>query len=201
VKQTAVVAVVMLLSGIVLAFGEQSRDELYQELSDSLDRAEAAVADQVWGEERISQDQLDKLESLNLQIRGSLYSDLIDRSDLLLLLAREQTLLQPDPGVLEVREELLLRDSRQEGRNRSRNSAREKVLRAGLTTTFASFAAAFTLWGLGELQDRRYFESTTSKDATLHRRLFQVFSIGSVVAATVGVVGAGVSVTLYAGSR
>ena len=35
----------------------------------------------------------------------------------------------------------------------------------------------------------------------LRRRLFQVFSIGSMVGATIGVVGAGVSATLCAGTR
>jgi hypothetical protein len=95
----------------------------------------------------------------------------------------------------------MLRDSRQDARNLERGAARDKVLRASFNTTLVSFAAAFAFWGLGELQDRRYFESTTIEGATLHRRLFQIFSIGSLVGATVGVIGAGVTVTLYAGAR
>ena len=67
--------------------------------------------------------------------------------------------------------------------------------------TLISFASAFTLWGLAELQDRRYFQATSIEEASLHRRLFQVFSVGSMVGATIGVVGAGVSATLYAGTR
>jgi hypothetical protein len=195
-------ALLILSCGVVLAFGEDSRDELYEELSTSLAQAEALVAGMALQDEAaLTVEQLEALRYLNRQIRGSLYSDLIDRSDLLLLLAREQMLLRRDPQELQARLEGMLRDSRQDARNLERDSARDKVLRASFNTTLVSFAAAFAFWGLGELQDRRYFESTTIEGATLHRRLFQIFSIGSLVGATVGAVGAGVTVTLYAGAR
>ena len=90
---------------------------------------------------------------------------------------------------------------REDARNLRRSEARNKVLRTCFNTTLISFASAFTLWGLGELQDRRYFQATTIEEGTLRRRLFQVFSIGSMVGAAVGAVSAGVSVTLYAGAR
>ena len=189
-------SLLILSCAVVLAFGEDSRDELYEELSTSLAQAEALVAGMALQDEAaLTVEQLEALRYLNRQIRGSLYSDLIDRSDLLLLLAREQMLLRW------ARLEGMLRDSRQDARNLERGSARDKVLRASFNTTLVSFAAAFAFWGLGELQDRRYFESTTIEEATLHRRLFQIFSIGSLVGATVGVIGAGVTVTLYAGAR
>ncbi len=195
-------ALLILSCAVVLAFGEDLRDELYEELSTSLAQAEALVAGMALQDEAaLTVEQLEALRYLNRQIRGSLYSDLIDRSDLLLLLTREQILLRRDPQELQARLEGMLRDSRQDARNLERDSARDKVLRASFNTTLVSFAAAFAFWGLGELQDRRYFESTTIEGATLHRRLFQIFSIGSLVGATVGVIGAGVTVTLYAGAR
>jgi hypothetical protein len=202
VKRIPALALLILGFGIVLAFGEDSPDVLYEELSASLARAEAQIAGvALRGGASITEEQLQALRSLNRQIRGSLYSDLIDRSDLLLLLAQEQVLFHQDPQELQARLEGMLRDSREEGRERIRSTGREKRMRACFNTTLVSFAAAFTLWGLGELQDRRYFESTTIDEARLHRRLFQVFSVGSLVGATVGVVSAGVTVTLYAGVR
>lgn len=201
-KRIPALALLILSCAVVLAFGEDSRDELYEELSTSLAQAEALVAGMALQDEAaLTVEQLEALRYLNRQIRGSLYSDLIDRSDLLLLLTREQILLRRDPQELQARLEGMLRDSRQDARNLERDSARDKVLRASFNTTLVSFAAAFAFWGLGELQDRRYFESTTIEGATLHRRLFQIFSIGSLVGATVGVIGAGVTVTLYAGAR
>jgi hypothetical protein len=139
------------------------------------------------------------LRFLNRQIRGSLYSDLIDRSDLLVLLIQEQMLLHQVPQQLRV--EGMLRARRQDARNLKRSAAREKLQRISVNMTLISFASAFTLWGLGELQDQRYFQATTIEEATLRRRLFQIFSIGSMVGTTVGVISAGVSVTLYAGAR
>jgi len=202
VKRIPALALLILSCAVVLAFGEDLRDELYEELSTSLAQAEALVAGMALQDEAaLTVEQLEALRYLNRQIRGSLYSDLIDRSDLLLLLTREQILLRRDPQELQARLEGMLRDSRQDARNLERDSARDKVLRASFNTTLVSFAAAFAFWGLGELQDRRYFESTTIEGATLHRRLFQIFSIGSLVGATVGVIGAGVTVTLYAGAR
>jgi hypothetical protein len=202
VKRIPALALLILSCAVVLAFGEDSRDELYEELSTSLAQAEALVVGMALQDEAaLTVEQLEALRYLNRQIRGSLYSDLIDRSDLLLLLTREQILLRRDPQELQARLEGMLRDSRQDARNLERDSARDKVLRASFNTTLVSFAAAFAFWGLGELQDRRYFESTTIEGATLHRRLFQIFSIGSLVGATVGVIGAGVTVTLYAGAR
>jgi hypothetical protein len=100
-----------------------------------------------------------------------------------------------------VRLQGILRDSGEDAQNLKRSAARDKRLRACFNTTLISFAAAFTFWGLGELQDRRYFESTAIDEAALRRRLFQIFSIGSLVGATIGVVSAGVTVALYAGAR
>lgn len=197
-KRILAIGFLVLSGGIILSFGEDARDELYEELSTNLAQAEALVAGMALQEEAsMTVVQLEALQSLNRQIRGSLYSDLIDRSDLLLLFFQEQMLFHQDPQELQARAEGLLRDSRQD----ARSAARDKVLRTSFSTTLVSFAAAFTLWGLGELQDRRYFESSTIEEATLHRRLFLICSIGSLVGATVGVASAGVSVTLYAGAR
>jgi hypothetical protein len=202
VKRILAIGFLVLSGGIVLGFGEDARDELYEELSTDLEQAEALMADMALQDEAaVTVQQLEALQSLNLQIRGSLYSDLMDRSDLLLLLTQEQMLMHQDQQELQARVEGLLHDSRQEARNRQRSAARDKVLRTSFNTTLVSFAAAFTFWGLGELQDKRYFESTTTEEATLRRRLFQIFSIGSMVGATVGVISAGVSVTLYVSAR
>jgi len=202
VPAIAVIASLILICGISLVFGQEQRDELYEELSTSLEQAEALVAGMaLQGEPSLTVEQLEHLRTLNRQIRGSLYSDLIDRSDLLLLLAHEQMLFQQDHQALQARLEGLLRESEQDARNLKRSAARDKVLRTSFNTTLVSFALAFTFWGLGEWQDRRYFESTTIEGATLHRRLFQIFSIGSIFGATAGAVGAGVTVTLYAGAR
>jgi hypothetical protein len=202
VRRLLALLVLIFSSGIVLTHGEEPRDELYRELSTSLTQAEATIAGITLEDDRaITEEQLEALRSLNAQIRGSLYSDLIDRSDLLVLISREQMLLHRDPQQLQVRVEGMLRDSRQEARNMKRSAARDKLMRASFTTTLISFASAFTFWGLGELQDLRYFQATTIEEATLRRRLFQIFSIGSMVGATVGVIGAGVSVTLYASAR
>ena len=200
-------AVLIFSCGTVLIHGddprdELSRDELYRELSVSLTQAEALMAGMALEDEKaITEEQLEALRSLNRQIRGSLYSDLIDRSDLLVLLTQEQMLLHRDPQQLQARVEGMLRDSRQDEQNTRRSTAWGKVMRASFNTMLISFASAFTLWGLGELQDLRYFQATTIEEATLRRRLFQIFSIGSIAGATVGVISAGVSVTLYAGAR
>jgi hypothetical protein len=200
VKRILVLALVMLGCGAVLTFGEDPQDELYEELSASLARAEAQMADMtLQGEASITEEQLEALRFLNRQIRGSLYIDLIDRSDLLVLLIQEQMLLHQDPQQLRV--EGMLRASRQDARNLKRSAAREKLQRTSVNMTLISFASAFTLWGLGELQDQRYFQANTIEEATLRRRLFQIFSIGSMVGTTVGVISAGVSVILYAGAR
>jgi hypothetical protein len=199
---TLVVALVILSWGAVLGFAEDPQDALYQELSTSLARAEAQIAGMTLkGDATITEEQLQALMSLNLQIRGSLYSDLIDRSDLLVLLTQEQMLLHQDPQQLQARVEEMLRGSQQDERNLKRSAARDKVLRISFNTTLISFISAFSLWGLGELQDLRYFQATTIEEATLRRRLFQVFSIGSIVGATIGVVSAGVSATLYTKTR
>jgi hypothetical protein len=202
VKRILAVALLILSGGIGLVFGEDPRDELYEELSTSLAQAEALVAGLALQDEAsVTVEQLEALQALNRQIRGSLYSDLIDRSDLLLLLTREQILFRRDSQAVKARLEEMLRDSREEARSRKQSAVRDKVLRTSLNITLVSFTAAFALWGLGELQDQRYFESTTSDEAALSRRLFQIFSIGSLVGVTVGGVSAGVSVALYAGSR
>ena len=197
-KRILTIALLILGCGTIPAFGEDSRDELYEELSAGLAQAVALVAGiSLQDESSVTAEQLEALRSLNRQIRGSLYSDLIDRSDLLLLLAQEQSLLSRDPQQLRSRLEGILRDSSQDAQEGKRKDGRETALRACFNTTLVSFAAAFTFWGLSELQDRRYFESTAIEDARLHRRLFQVFSIGSLVGATLGVVSAGVTVTLF----
>lgn len=201
-KRILTIALLILGCGTIPVFGEDSRDELYEELSAGLAQAEALVAGlSLQDESSVTAEQLEALRSLNRQIRGSLYSDLIDRSDLLLLLAQEQLLFHQDPQQPQSRLEGILRDSSQDVQEDKRKEDREKALRACFNTTLVSFAAAFTFWGMSELQDRRYFESTAIEDARLHRRLFQVFSIGSLVGATLGVVSAGVTVTLYAGTH
>jgi hypothetical protein len=204
VKRIPAVAFLILGFAVVPGFADDPRDDLrddlYHELSASLDQAEALVAGLVLEDEApITEEQLQVLKSLNRQIRGSLYSDLIDRSDQLLLLTQEQMLVHQNPQQLQGRMEEILRGSRQDARDRELEATREKVLRASLQVTFLSFTSAFTFWGLGELQDRRYFQATSVEEATLRRRLFQIFSIGSMVGAAVGVIGAGVSATLYAG--
>ena len=78
-----------------------------------------------------------------------------------------------------------------------RSTSREQVLRFSLATTVASFALAFTFWGLGEMQDQMYFQAATIDEAIVHRRFFQVFTIGSLVSTAVEVAGAGVSVSLF----
>ena len=181
---------------------ENVRDELYRELSASLERAEEMVADSVLqGDAALTAEQMESLAALNRRIRGSLYSDLIDRSDLLLLLAREQMQIGMSAGQQQLRLESILQDSLQESRISERSLSREKALRSSLTTTLVSFALAFTFWTLGEVQDRRYFESSSIDDARHHRRLFKVFAVGSAVSAAVGVVGVGVATMLYLQSR
>jgi hypothetical protein len=202
VKRLLTVAVLILVGSVGLCFGEDPQDELYQELSTSLVQAEALMAGMVMdGEAPITEEQLEALVSLNLQIRGSLYSDLIDRSDLLVLLVQDQMNLHQDPQQMQARVQGMLDGSLRDARDLERAAAREKVLRTSFNMTVLSFASAFTLWGLAELQDRRYFEAASIDEANLRRRLFQILSIGSMVGAAIGVVGAGVSVTLYAGAR
>jgi len=196
------VAVLILFAVVVLCLAEDPQDELYQELSTSLVQAEALMAEMVMdGETPITEEQLEALVSLNRQIRGSLYSDLIDRSDLLVLLVQDQMNFNQDPQQMQARVEGMLDGSRRDARILERAAAREKVLHASFNMTLISFASAFTLWGLAELQDRRYFQAASIDEATIRRRLFQIFSIGSMVGTTIGVVAAGVSVTLYAGTR
>jgi hypothetical protein len=149
----------------------------------------------------VSAEELEALITLNRQIRGSLYGDLIDRSDLLLLLAREQVRIRREMEAQQIRFDLMLLDSRQEERSRKRSTSREQVLRLSLATTLASFALAFTFWGLGEMQDQMYFQAATVDEAIVHRRFFQVFTVGSLVSAAVGVAGAGVAVSIFLRTR
>jgi hypothetical protein len=180
--------------------GPNVRDELYRQLSASLERAEGMVAASTLQGEALTGEQMQSLVTLNRQIRGSLYSDLIDRSDLLLLLAEEQMRIGPDTGQ-QLRLESILQDSLRESSARERSREREKAFRSSMTTALISFALSFTFWTLGEAQDRRYFESPTIDEARHHRRLFQVFAVGSAVSAAVGVVSGGVSAMLYMQSR
>lgn len=206
-KRRLVVASLLVLVGTGFGFSQEGRatspgDELYDELAASLDRAEARVAATVLQDGVVvSAEELEALITLNRQIRGSLYGDLIDRSDLLLLLAREQVRIRREMEAQQIRFDLMLLESRQEERSRKRSTSREQVLRLSLATTLASFALAFTFWGLGEMQDQMYFQAATVDEAIVHRRFFQVFTIGSLVSAAVGVAGAGVAVSFFARTR
>lgn len=199
------IAVILFLAGGIFSIPAeevpptgQAEDELYRELAAGIEQAEALVAGIALTDgAMITGEQIEALELLNRQIRGSLYSDLIARSDLLLLLSREQVRTSQSPDQLQHRLEHMLEDSRQETLILARERSRDKVLRASLITSLASFALAFTFWGLGELQDQLYFQADTTEEARLHRRLFQVFTAGSMIGAAVGTVSAGVSVTFY----
>jgi hypothetical protein len=206
VKKSLVIAsLVVLVSGIGFCQegGPTSAvDELYDELAADLAHAEQRVAETVLQDGiAVSAEELEALAALNRQIRGSLYGDLIDRSDLLLLLAEEQARIHRETEGKQIRFDRLLLESRQEERSGKRSTSREKVLRFSVATTLASFALAFTFWGLGEMQDQLYFESATIDQATLHRRLFHVFTVGSLISAAVGIAGAGVSVSFTARTR
>ncbi|UCF98845.1 MAG: hypothetical protein JSV89_04730 [Spirochaetaceae bacterium] len=200
------VSILVFIGTIFSTFADQetaippkaSGKALYEELAVSLERAEALVAEIVLQDGAfLTKEEMEALASLNRQIRGTLYSDLIDRSDLLLLLSREQMRIRQDTQEPGVRLDQILQDSQQETRSLKRSDSREKLFRASLATSLTSYALAFTLWGLGELQDQLYFEASTTEEAARHRRLFQVFSIGSMLGATIGTFSAGLSVTLY----
>ena len=180
----------------------QPKDELYEELSAELERAETLVARVVLQNGvRLRPEQMEALSTLNRQIRGSLYSDLVDRSDVLLLLTQDQMRIRLDPQEMKFACQGIADESLEEASVRRRSASREKALRSSFTVSAASFALAFTFWGLGELQDRRYFESTTIEEANRHRRLFRALSTGSMISAGIGVVGTGVSATLYLSIR
>lgn len=204
-KSLAIASLVVMVSG--LGFCQEGGpasavDELYNELAAGLARAEQRVAATVLQDGvAVSAEELEALAALNRQIRGSLYGDLIDRSDLLLLLAEEQARIHRETEGKQIRFDRLLLESRQEERSGKRSTSREKVLRFSVPTTLASFALAFTFWGLGEMQDQLYFEAATIDQAILHRRLFQVFTVGSLISAAVGIAGAGVSVSFTARTR
>ena len=206
-KRSLVVASLLVPVGTGFGFSQDGRvtspgDELYDELAAGLDRAEQQVAAAVLQDGvMVSAEELEALTTLNRQIRGSLYGDLIDRSDLLLLLAREQVRIRREMEAQQIRFDQMLLESRQEERSRKRSTSREKAFRYSLATTVASFALAFTFWGLGEMQDQMYFQAATIDEAIVHRRFFQVFTIGSLVSAAVGVAGAGVSVSFIARTR
>lgn len=204
-KSLVIASLVVLVSGI--GFCQEGGpisavDELYNELAAGLARAEQRVAATVLQDGgAVSAEELEALVAFNRQIRGSLYGDLIDRSDLLLLLAQELVRVHGETEAKEIRFDQLILESRQEERSGKRSTSREKVLRFSVATTLASFALAFTFWGLGEMQDQLYFQAATIDQATLHRRLFQVFTVGSLISAAVGIAGAGVSVSLTARTR
>jgi hypothetical protein len=199
-KVSLVIASLVVLVGTGIGFSQEGRatsagDELYNELAASLDRAEQRVAASVLQDGvAVRAEELEALTTLSRQIRGSLYGDLIDRSELLLLLAQEQVRIGQETETRQIRFDQMLLDSRQEERNSRRSISREKVLRYSVATTLSSFALAFTFWGLGEMQDQMYFQATTTDQAIVHRRLFQVFTIGGLVSAAVGLAGAGVAV-------
>ena len=202
-KRSLVIAsLVVLVCGIGFCQEEEpasAKDELYNELAASLTRAEQRVAASVLQDGvAVSAEELEALTTLNLQIRGSLYGDLIDRSDLLLLLSQEQVRIRRETEAKQIRFDQLLLESLQEERNGRRDASREKVLRYSIATTLASFALAFTFWGLGEMQDQLYFQAATIDEAILHRRFFHVLTVGSLISAAVGIAGAGVSVFFFA---
>jgi len=197
----------LLCAALCALYGEEgtvppSGDVLYEELAAGLEYAEFLVAETALRQGGgLTEEQLQAVTLLNRQIGSSMYSDLINRSDLLLLLTHEQMHFDQEGAENQFRRDRILGESRNEQRIDSRSGSRDKALRSAFSTSLFSFAAAFTLWGLGEIQDRRYFSSATIDEATTHRRLFQVFSIGSVVGAAAGILSAGVSVALYARTR
>jgi hypothetical protein len=207
VKRCLAIAALVVLAGTGIGFSQEGTvgsagDELYDELAASLDRAEQRVAAIVLQDGVVvSAEELEALTTLNRQIRGSLYGDLIDRSDLLLLLAQEQVRIFQETEVQEVRFDQILLERGQEERNERRSTFHEEAFRYSVATSLASFALAFTFWGLGEMQDQKYIQAATIDEAIVHRRFFQAFTIGSLVSAAVGVVSAGVSVSFFSRAR
>jgi len=207
VKRSLVIAALVVLAGTGIGFSQEgwvssAGDELYNELAASLDRAEQRLAAIVLQDGVVvSAAEIEALTTLNRQIRGSLYGDLIDRSDLLLLLAQEQVRIRQETEVQQVRFDQLLLESGQEERYSKRSTFHEEAFRYSVATALTSFALAFAFWGLGEMQDQMYFQAATSDEAIVNRRFFQIFTIGSLVSAAVGVASAGVSVSFFSRTR
>jgi hypothetical protein len=200
-----VIAVVcfLLLSGFPSSAEEgledRSADARYTDLSVRLEAAEKELA-AVFVEDHptVTAGQAEALAILDEEIRSSLYGDLIDKSGLLLYLTREQMRFQQKDENRDAIVQTVIGESLAEQRREKRSNFQNKALRISMGSAVASFTLAFTLWGLGEMQDRLYFEAQTIDQAVVHRRFFQVFSIGSLFSAAVGVISSGISVYLLA---
>jgi hypothetical protein len=175
-------------------------DSYYTELASRLEDAGKEVAGKLLQDEGVlTTEDLELLSSLDEEIRRSLYGDLIDRSSLLLLLAREQVRAQQRSRQQDERAEQIVLASLRDRRNQQASRLRAKLLKTSLATSLTSFTLAFTFWGLGERQDQLYFEAETVDEAVRHRTCFKAFAIISLISAAVGVVSSGVTVAVLAG--
>lgn len=180
--------------------GGRTGDSYYTELASRLEDAGKEVAGKLLQAEGVlTTEDLELVSSLDEEIRRSLYGDLIDRSSLLLLLAREQMQAQQRSRQQDERAEQIVLASRQDRRNQEASRLRTKLLKTSLATSLTSFTLAFAFWGLGERQDQLYFEAQTVEEAVRHRTCFKAFAIISLISAAVGVVSSGVTVAVLAG--
>ncbi len=202
-KVTAAVCLLLLLNGFSGSAEEgledRSADARYSDLSVRLEAAEQEMA-AVFVQDRpaVTAEQAEALAILDKEIRRSLYGDLIDRSGLLLHLTREQMCFQQKDENQDAIAQTVIGESLAEQRREKKSSFQNKALRISMGSAVASFTLAFTFWGLGEMQDSLYFEAQTIDQAVLHRRFFQVFAIGSLFSAAIGVISSGVAVSLLA---
>jgi len=177
----------------------QTGDSYYTELASRLEDAGKEVSGKLLQAEGVlTTEDLQLLGSLDEEIRRSLYGDLVDRSSLLLLLAREEVRGQQRSRQQDERAEQIILASRQDRRSVEISGFRTRLLKTSLAASLTSFTLAFTFWGLGERQDRLYFEAQTIEEAVRHRAYFKTFSIISLIGAAVGVVSSGVTVTVLA---
>lgn len=171
----------------------------YSVLSSRLQGAEQLLARRVMLEHgALSAEELEALRELNEEIRSSLFGDLMDRSSLLLLLAREQVQSEQGRDRRANLADTIVAELRSESRQANITRGRARAFRFSLGTGAVSFALAFGFWGLGEMQDQMYFQAATIEEAVRHRNLFRSFMIGSLAAAAVGVISSGVSLSLLA---
>lgn len=173
----------------------------YLLLRGEIDEAEQALARKILGAAgAVERADVERLEELSRKARLSLHGDLIDRSVLLLILAEERLARDrlADSRAHRIEEIMASRELEERAARAARG--RTAALWGSLGTGAASFAAAFTFWYLSEWQDEQYFQAATLDDAVKHRTYFKVFSLMSYLSAGVGVLSAGISIPLLAGS-
>lgn len=174
-----------LAAGAQQAFTPPVEPGLYETLSERLSQAEAELARRILEPlPSLIPAELERYRSLDREIQGSFYGDLMDRSRFVLLLTEAlQTAPVAAPEVVAP----------------PANLSRPAGLLLG--TAVVSFGLSYGCWALAERQDALYLGSATPEEATVHRKRFAAYRLTGLILAALGTLSSGTSASLLAADR